>query len=152
MIKYQFSKRSTRGITNEIRDIIEKQEKDKDKQITSNEMLAIVCPYIEKLGFSIESSKFKNEKTFVPVLFRENDEVDKSFAVGVTSTDGRIVIEVEAGRAVFNNQYLRDIFYACMMFQEEYLVMAVLNECLFKVNGNEYISPDFTTLNPFLYI
>ena len=43
------------------------------------------------------------------------------------SSDGRIVIEVEAGRATENNQFLKDLFQACMMFNVEYLVIAVRN-------------------------
>ena len=41
--------------------------------------------------------------------------------------NGKIVIEVEAGRATENNQYMKDIFQACMMFEVEYLVVAVRN-------------------------
>lgn len=39
----------------------------------------------------------------------------------------RIVVEVEAGRAVVNNQFLKDIFQASMMVDIEYLVLAVRN-------------------------
>ena len=35
---------------------------------------------------------------------------------------------MEAGRATENNQFLKDIFEACMMFDVEYLVLAVRNE------------------------
>ena len=35
----------------------------------------------------------------MPVLFGENNEVDKSFFADALSGDGKIVIEVEAGRA-----------------------------------------------------
>ena len=38
-----------------------------------------------------------------------------------------MVLEVEAGRAVVNYQFLKDIFQACMMFEVEYLVIAVRN-------------------------
>jgi hypothetical protein len=44
------------------------------------------------------------------------------------SNNGKIVIEVEAGRATENNQFLKDIFQACMMFEVEYLVIVVRNE------------------------
>lgn len=43
------------------------------------------------------------------------------------SGDGKIVIEVEAGRATENNQFLKDIFQACMMHGVEYLVIVVRN-------------------------
>jgi len=44
------------------------------------------------------------------------------------SEDGKIVIEVEAGRATENNQFLKDIFQACMMCDVEYLIIVVRNE------------------------
>ncbi len=39
----------------------------------------------------------------------------------------KLLYEVEAGRATENNQFLKDIFQACMMFGVEYLVIAVRN-------------------------
>lgn len=72
------------------------------------------------------------------------------FAPLTLSEDGKIVIEVEAGRAVFNNQFLKDIFQACMMFEVEYLVIAVLNEYHFKVNGSERVSHDYDSIRTFL--
>ena len=38
------------------------------------------------------------------------------------------MLEVEAGRAVVNYQFLKDIFQACMMHRVEYLVLAVRND------------------------
>ena len=55
-------------------------------------------------------------------------QIDKSFNADALSSDGKIVIEVEAGRAVANNQFLKDIFQACMMFKVEYLIIAVRND------------------------
>lgn len=37
------------------------------------------------------------------------------------------VIEVEAGRAVVNNQFLKDLFQACMMHGVDYLAIVVRN-------------------------
>lgn len=39
----------------------------------------------------------------------------------------RFVVEVEAGRAVVNNQFLKDLFQACMMDEVNYLGIAVRN-------------------------
>lgn len=68
-----------------------------------------------------------DKKIHVPVLFGINNSIDKSFHADALSRDGKIVIEVEAGRAVDNNQFLKDIFQACMMYEVEYLVIAVRN-------------------------
>lgn len=154
MINYQFFPRSC-GVTPEMAAIIEcfkKAENDKgeDKQVSSNEMLALIRPYLEKLDFKVESGKSRDEKIDVPVLFGENNAVDKAFAADALSNDGRIVIEVEAGRAVFNNQFLKDVFQACMMFNVEYLVLGVLNSYHFKVSGKEHVSNDYKTIHTFL--
>lgn len=153
MIHFQFFPRS-HGITPEIAKIIEcfkRAEIDKGEgQIKSNDMLAIVRPYLEQINFRVETGKAKDEKIYVPVLFGQNNEVDKYFAADALSADGRIVIEVEAGRALRNNQFLKDIFQACMMFQTEYLVLAVLNEYHFMNKGKEEVSNDYNYIYTFL--
>lgn len=153
MIKYQFFPRS-RGVTEDIEKIIQcfiKVDNSKGTgHLKSNEMLDLLRPYLENIGFRVEHGKKENDKIDVPVLFGENNTIDKSFYADALSNDGRIVIEVEAGRAVFNNQFLKDIFQACMMFEVEYLVIAVLNEYHFKVNGNERISHDYEYIRTFL--
>lgn len=154
MINFQFFPRS-QGVTPMIREIIEcfkavDDEKDANIHLKSNDMLALVRPHLENIGFTVETGKAKNEQIFVPVLFSENDEVDKSFAADALSNDHKIVIEVEAGRAVFNNQFLKDIFQASMMCDVEYLVIAVLNEYIFKVNGVEKCSHDYQSVKTFL--
>ena len=132
MIQYQFFPRS-QGITNEIKMVIEsfksvENEIDSNsKELKSNDVLAKVRPFLEQESFTVETGKGKNDKIDVPVLFGKDNNVDKSFYADALSKDGRIVIEVEAGRATENNQFLKDIFEACMMFDVEYLVLAVRN-------------------------
>ena len=132
MINYQLFPRS-QGLTKDLRDVVScfvaaEASKPSKTQISSNEMLHFLRPHLERLGYQVESGKKAKEKIAVPVLFGENNGVDKSFFADALSADKRIVIEVEAGRALFNNQFLKDIFQACMMSEVEYLVVAVLNE------------------------
>ena len=132
MIQYQFFPRS-QGIISEIQAVIKSflsVEKEIDStlnELKSNDVLKKVRPLLEKNNFTVETGKGKSEKIDVPVLFGKNNNVDKSFYADALSNDGRIVIEVEAGRATENNQFLKDIFEACMMFDVEYLVLAVRN-------------------------
>ncbi len=132
MIKYQFFPRS-RGVTQEIQDVInsfkavETQIDSETSELKSNEVLQIVRPYLEQLQYTVETGKGVNEKIDVPVLFGQDNKIDKSFYADALSADGRIVVEVEAGRATENNQFLKDLFEACMMFDVEYLVLAVRN-------------------------
>lgn len=147
MINYQFFPRSL-GVLPQLGDIIDcfksvDNLKSKNVHLKSNDMLSLLRPHLEEIGFDVETGKSKDDKIIVPVLFGENGEVDKFFAADAWSKNHKTVIEVEAGRAVFNNQYLKDIFQACMMYEVEYLVLAVLNEYHYKVNGNEKISYDY---------
>ena len=154
MINYQFFPRS-HGLTNEMAQIVDcfravDATKSADEQYRSNYMLSLVRPYLEKCGFKVETGKAKEEKIDVPVLFGENNSIDKSFFADALSADGRIVLEVEAGRAVINNQFLKDIFQACMMFDVEYLAIAVLNEYHFNKTGGGGISRDYHEVKTFL--
>jgi hypothetical protein len=130
MTRFQFFPRS-QGITSPIRDVIEcfvTAEKDissAEHELSSNDVLAVLRPHFEALGYHVESGKTADQKIGVPVLFGLNNQIDKYFNADAVSGDGKIVIEVEAGRAVANNQFLKDIFQACMMFEVEYLVIAV---------------------------
>ena len=130
MIRYQFFPRS-RGVTKEIQNVIDcfkTVEKDIDsstKNLVSNDVLATIRPHIEKYGYKVEKGKSNDEKIDVPVLFGQDNQIDKSFYAD--ALDGKIVIEVEAGQATENHRFLKDIFEACMMFDVEYLVLAVRN-------------------------
>ncbi len=133
MTRFQFFPRS-HGIIPRIESIV-KVFQDADSKITSdsnkhtsNEVLQHLELGLEEIDFVVEKSKKKNDKIHVPVLFGVDNKIDKSFNADALSKDGKIVIEVEAGRAVDNNQFLKDIFQASMMFEVEYLVIAVRND------------------------
>lgn len=132
MLQYQFFPRSL-GITENVKKVIDCFDKNYskvnsiDEKLSSNEVLEILRLDLEKAGFSVETGKKSDEKIKVPVLFGLNNKIDKSFNADAVSLDGKIVIEVEAGRAVDNNQFLKDIFQASMMFGVEYLIIAIRN-------------------------
>lgn len=131
-INYQFFPRS-QGITPEMKKVIDcfiqiEEEINSDKQnLKSDQVLNVLHKPLTSIGYSVETSKSQKDKIDVPVLFGRDNKVDKSFNADALSEDGKIVIEVEAGRATENNQFIKDIFQACMMFEVEYLVIAVRN-------------------------
>ncbi len=133
MLRYQLFPRSV-GLSDELRGIIScfeivyDQIDSKAKTLNSDGVLQILRPHLQEIGFTIETGKSKGAKIPVPVLFGLNNRIDKSFDADGISGDGRIVLEVEAGRAVDNYQFLKDIFQACMMHGVEYLVLAVRND------------------------
>lgn len=77
------------------------------------------------LGFTVESSKSAEGKIKVPVLYGANGKIDKSFDADAYHPENKIVLEVEAGRAVSNYQFLKDLFQACVMQDVDYLAIAV---------------------------
>lgn len=133
MIRFQFFPRS-RGTNEQIAGVIncfKAVENDIDsetKNLQSNDVLAVVRPFLEKQDFKVEMGKSNEEKIDVPVLFGRDNQIDKSFYADALSKDGKIVVEVEAGQATENHRFLKDIFEACMMFDVEYLVLAVRNK------------------------
>ena len=131
-LRYQLFPRSF-GITDQVREAILCFEKnhfliDSHKSnYSSNEVLEVVRNDLELIKFKIEKSKSKDDKIRVPVLFGLNSRIDKFFDADGISEDLKIVLEVEAGRAYRNNQFLKDVFQACMMPSVEYLILAVRN-------------------------
>ena len=133
MIRFQFFPRS-RGISLQIADVIKcfeteyRKIKSPEFNHPSNTVLEILKPSLQKIDFIVEEGKSRDKKIHVPVLFGMDNTIDKSFNADAVSKDGKIVIEIEAGRAVDNNQFLKDIFQACMMFEVEHLIIAVRND------------------------
>jgi hypothetical protein len=107
--------------------------------LPSNGVLSHVGPLLAELGFTVETGKKKAEKVRVPVLYGNNGRVAKAFEADAHHVGGKFVVEVEAGRAVVNNQFLKDLFQACMMDEVDYLAIAVRN--VYEAAGAR--NPDF---------
>jgi hypothetical protein len=133
MLRFQFFPRSV-GISDEIKKVVNCFEKvindikSPENNLDSDGVLKKLKPHLQKIDFKVEVSKKKIDKIAVPVLFGLNNKIDKYFNADALSSDGKIVLEVEAGRAVVNFQFLKDIFQACMMHGVEFLIVAVRND------------------------
>jgi hypothetical protein len=99
----------------------------KTQKHQSNQVLLRVAPALRAAGFTVEAGKKKIDKISVPVLFGLNGKFEKSFEADAYHSAEKFVVEVEAGRGVVNNQFLKDFFQACMMDEVEYLALAVRN-------------------------
>jgi hypothetical protein len=93
----------------------------------SNTVMARLRRGLEKLGFRVERSKSLEGKIVVPVLFGRKGKILKCFNADAHASSVGWVLEVEAGRAVDNNQFLKDIFQACMMHDVLHLAIDVRN-------------------------
>ena len=144
MLQYQLFPRSF-GINTEVEAVIDCFHKNyiaiksPENNLNSDGVLKIISTDLKKLNFKVEESKAQNDKIKVPVLFSLNNKIDKFFDADAVSADGKIVLEVEAGRAYVNNQFLKDVFQACMMPSVDYLILAVRND----YRGNDDFSKIF---------
>ena len=103
---------STKNDTNELR-------------LSSDEVLHILEPGLKEIGFKVEKSKKAIDKVRIPVLFGDQGNEQLAFEADAYNEKSKVVIEVEAGRAVTNYQFLKDLFQASMMVETDYLVLAV---------------------------
>lgn len=111
-------------------------------KLKSNEVLSVCKDRFKNIGYRVESKEDGVIK--VPVLFGINNSLEKFFRADSYNEKEKTVIEVEAGRGVMNNQFLKDLFQACMMQDVDYLVIAVRNEYKTKTKNNrERTSYDF---------
>lgn len=113
--------------------------------LPSNQVLAAVSGSLLSAGFSVETGKKMGERISVPVLFGLNGRMEKSFDADAYHQEEGFVVEVEAGRGVVNNQFLKDLFQACMMHDVHYLAIAVRNVYR-RVNDFERVLRFFDTL------
>jgi len=91
----------------------------------SDTVLSFLATDLESIGYRVERSKKETDKIKMPVLYGENGSISLSFDADAYNDKYRIVIEVEAGRAVTNYQFLKDFFEACCMSEAEYLCIAI---------------------------
>ncbi|MCK4871633.1 MAG: hypothetical protein KAS72_02800 [Phycisphaerales bacterium] len=96
--------------------------------LTSNEVLSHLAGGLQALGFVVETGKTRSKKIRVPVLFGVNGKEEKWFEADAFNEELGMVVEVEAGRGVVNNQFLKDLFQACMMQGVGEFVIAVRNQ------------------------
>lgn len=73
----------------------------------SDIVMARLRPGLEKLGFRVEKGKSAEDKIVVPVLFGRRGKIVKCFNADAHAPSKGWVLEVEAARAVDNNQFLK---------------------------------------------
>ena len=97
MVRFQFFPRSI-GVVKPIEDVL-KAFKNVESEIDSktcgkksDDVLAAVEPYLTRLKYNVERDKSSKGKIDIPVLFGNNNTIDKSFYADAISCDGKIVI------------------------------------------------------------
>ena len=102
-------------------------------QLKSDEVLKALSNDLQRIGYIVEKSKKDADKIKMSVLYGESGIATLNFEVDAYNKNTKIVIEIEAGRAVTNYQFLKDFFEACCMADAEYLCIAVR-----IIYGNRY--------------
>ncbi len=150
MINWQFFPKSTEAPNHLLKviEIFKKHSGNIDSnnfENKSNEVLAILCTDLQDIDYKVEVSKKQEGKIKVPVLFGRNGTLEKYFYADGYNKNTKTVIEVEAGRAVTNNQFLKDLFQASVMHDIDYLIIAVRN--VYSVRKDfEIVATFFDTL------
>lgn len=117
-----------------------------EHNLNSNSVLAAIADDLETNGYLVEKSKRAEDLIRMPVLFGEQGALEKEFYADAYHPGAHIVLEVEAGRAVANNQFLKDLFEACMMEDSKYLCIAVRKQ----YSGGGVNSQDYDRVCTFL--
>jgi hypothetical protein len=114
-------------------------------KLNSNGVLLVLKGTLIKGKFKVEKGTKIEDKIKVPVLFGRDGRLEKSFQVDAFQEETGTVLEVEAGRAVTNYQFLKDLFEACMMHNVTYLAIAV-RKIYAKQHDFETVLTHFDTL------
>jgi hypothetical protein len=92
---------------------------------TSNEVLGILRPRLEAIGFKVESGKRVGEKLHRPVFFGEMGEPSVKYEIDAYHQEFGIVLEVEAGRSIKGNAIYKDIIQMSLMVDARCAVIAM---------------------------
>lgn len=107
---------------------LERIDSTRNSAFTSDQVLGIIRGDLEQVGYRVEKDKTSSGKVKIPVLFGLNGKAEKTFDADAFYKSQGVVLEVEAGRAVSNYQFLKDLFQACMMQEANHLIVAVRND------------------------
>lgn len=115
--------------------------------LKSNDVLKVVANDLSKIGYQVETGRSTGEKVGMPVLYGDGGVPLKEFFVDAFNPSTGIVVEVEAGQALSNFRFLKDIFEASAMLEAKYLCMAVRQ--IYQSNRN---SRDYEKIKTYLEV
>ena len=100
-------------------------------------------------GYKIEKSKLENDLIKLLDYEKEKyyDKYSKLFCVDAINEKDKTILEIEAGRAYDNNQFLKDFFEAYVSSKIDYLIIAVRK--IYGINNRkdyEYVNRYFDVL------
>jgi hypothetical protein len=95
------------------------------KRMESNDVLDVIAPGLQTLGFVVEQGKKKTGKLPRPVFFGDEGSYLRTYEIDAFDAANGIALEVEAGRATMGNAIYRDLIQASLMIDARFLTLAV---------------------------
>jgi hypothetical protein len=91
--------------------------------LSSDQVLSHLAPGLERLGFTVESSRRAHDKIFRPVFFGESGHAEISYEIDGWHNELGIVVEVEASRGAEGNATFRDLVRTSLIVDAAYLAL-----------------------------
>lgn len=113
------------------------------KGLTSDQVLSLLRPQLQDLGFLVESSKLASDKIKRPVFFGENGIASLQYEIDAFHSEWKCGLEIEAGRGWMGNAVYRDLIQALVMVDLDVLVLAVANTYRYVSQGRAVLSRDY---------
>lgn len=89
----------------------------------SDGVLKQLAPGLTALGYTVETSKRREDRVRRPVLFGAQGHEDVSYEVDAFHDGLGIAVEVEAGRGAQNNADYRDLIRAALIVDAKYFAL-----------------------------
>lgn len=113
-----------------------------DSGLKSDEVLEVLRPDLEEIGFNMETGKTQEDTIERPVLFGKDGDPDLKYEVDGYQPKWECGLEIEAGRAWKGNAVYRDLVQAMVMVQVDTLALAVPNAYKYGTK-NRTVNPAF---------
>jgi hypothetical protein len=107
--------------------------------LTSDKVLAQLCPGLEGLGFQIEMGKKAKERITLPVLYGEQGQPRVRYDGDGVHRDLGVLLEVEAGRGARGNAVYRDLVRTSLIVNARFLALGVMIEYHHKSGGKPIV-------------
>ena len=91
--------------------------------LSSDDVLAVLRPGLEALGFEVESGKRASQKVQRTVLFGENGRPEVKYDIDAFNDYLGAAVEVEAGRGAANGADYRDIVRTSLILDAKFLIL-----------------------------
>jgi hypothetical protein len=103
--------------------------------LNSDMVLLHLRPGLERLGYTVETSKKRAGKVRRPVLFGEGGTELIAYEVDAVNDDLGVLLEVEAGRGAMSNALYRDLIRTSLIVGARYLALGVMIEYRYSRAG-----------------